>query len=190
MPEARPLPFIGVRQQENRTPSGRRTSAPARRAAQYVAYGRDQEARVEKRQRGVWLGPDSRAHTHTDVLAWVKEEAMNHRYTFTAVLSAPRGDLTAESFNHAMQQGREVADWRLMLHRDTAYRHAHLLFFRDQRLDKETFLTWQADVRAALVRLIDASPAATLGVSQDNLTAIDLSSDGVRAKGQEVSLGW
>ncbi len=34
-----PVPFINVRTQENRTPTGRRTSAPAKRAALYYAFG-------------------------------------------------------------------------------------------------------------------------------------------------------
>jgi hypothetical protein len=39
LPNQKPIPFINVRTQENRTPTGRRTSTPAKRAAIYYAYG-------------------------------------------------------------------------------------------------------------------------------------------------------
>lgn len=45
--------------------TGRRTSTPAKRAALYYAFGRDQsrdsEAQQAERQRGEWLGPDGRS---------------------------------------------------------------------------------------------------------------------------------
>jgi len=41
----------------------------------------------------------------------------------------------------------------LPYHRDTGYRHAHVLFFGDRRLDKAQFLEWQQQVREALLRL-------------------------------------
>jgi hypothetical protein len=52
-----------------------------------------------------------------------------------------------------MQQGEAISDWRLLVHRDTAYRHAHVLFFRDRRLEKGEFLAWQEQVREALLQL-------------------------------------
>lgn len=148
-----PLPFIGVRLHENRTPTGRRTSTPARRAARYFAYGRDKQAELEGQQRGEWLGPDGRIQAHDKVTAWAKQEALGHRYTFEAILSVPQGQLTPEQFCQAMQRGGEISDWRLMGHQDTKHSHAHVLFFRDKRLDKETFLSWQTDVRTELARL-------------------------------------
>lgn len=188
MPDRLPIPFVGVRRHENRTPTGRRTSAPARRAALYFAYGRDKEAQVEGRQRGEWLGPDGRSHSHETVLAWTKQEALRHRYTFEAILSTPYGELTAAAFCRAMQQGREIGDWRLMMHCDTAYRHAHVLFFRDQRLDKETLLAWQAEVRAELVRLAQQPAAAALGASQGEGMPHETGTS--RTLVQEVGLGW
>ncbi len=152
-PLPRSLPFIGVRMHENRTPTGRRTSTPAKRAALYFAYGRDKQAELEGKQRGEWLGPDGRIQSHDKVMAWAKQEALGHRYTFEAILSVPQGQLTLEQFRQAMQAGDEIADWRLIAHRDTKHSHAHVLFFRDKRLDKETFLSWQTDVRSELARL-------------------------------------
>ncbi len=184
-----PLPFIGVRMRENRTPTGRRTSTPAKHAALYFAYGRDKEARLEGRQRGEWLGPDGRIQSHDKVMAWARQEALSHRYTFEAILSVPQGQLTPEQFGRAMQAGGEIGDWRLIAHRDTKHAHAHVLFFRDKRLDKKTFLSWQTAVRAELARLeqqqIKARAARQeMALDADGATRLS------RAKSREVSLGW
>jgi hypothetical protein len=37
-----------------------------------------------------------------------------------------------------------------VVHNDTAYSHAHVLFFRDKHIEKEQYLRWQAQVRQAL----------------------------------------
>lgn len=162
------LPFIGVQIQENRTPTGRRTSTQAQRAAHYFAFGRDKEAQLQGRQRGEWLGPDGRNHTHEAVLTWARQEALSHRYTFQAILSVPQGVLTGAAFSQAMQQGEVIADWRLMAHADTAHHHAHVLFFRDQRLDKKQFLSWQTAVRQELVRLEQQPVMPPFEANQEN----------------------
>ena len=150
------IPFIGVRLHENRTPTGRRTSTPAKRTALYFAYGSERtpqgkEARLTGSQRGEWLSPDGRVQPHDEVMAWLRAESFRNRYTFEALLSVRDGDLTSEAFCKAMGQGEIVSDWRLMLHSDTNNRHAHVLFFRDERMDKKAFLAWQAGVRTELV---------------------------------------
>jgi len=174
---------------ENRTPAGRRTSTPAKRAALYFAFGRDKQAQVEGRQRGEWLGPDGRIQSHEQVMAWARQEALSHRYTFEAILSVPQGKLPPEAFCRAMRQGGAISDWRLMAHRDTRHRHAHVLFFRDKRLDKQTFLSWQTKVRTELTRLeqqqLDGRTAhQELELDADGSTRLSL------AKSQGVSLGW
>jgi len=150
------VPFIGVRLHENRTPTGRRTQTPAKRAALYVAYGSGRtpagkEARLTGSQRGEWLSPDGRVQPHDEVMAWLRAESFRHRYTFETLLSVRDGDLTGEAFCKAMGQGEAVSDWRLMMHNDTNNSHAHVLFFGDKRMDKKAFLAWQADVRTELV---------------------------------------
>lgn len=187
----RPLPFIGVRMHENRTPTGRRTSTPAKRAALYFAFGRDKQAQLEGRQRGEWLGPDGRSQSHDQVMAWAKQEALGHRYTCQAILSVPQGELTPEQFCRAMGQGGEISDWRLIAHQDTQHSHAHVLFFRDKRLDKETFLSWQTDVRTELARLeqqqLDnraANQEQEMELDAGDTTQLSL------AKSRGVSLGW
>ena len=151
MGKTRSLPFVGVRMKENRTPTGRRTATPAKHAALYIAYGKERQAQIEQRMRGQWLGPDGKARSHEAVMAWAREKALQHRYTFQAILSVPEGDLTPEAFCQAMQQGRQIDDWMLMTHSDTEHSHAHVLFFQDKRIEKERFLAWQAEIRAELV---------------------------------------
>lgn len=186
-PSQKPIPFINVRTQENRTPTGRRTSTPAKQATLYYAFGRDKEAQLEGRQRGQWLGPDGRVHTQEEVMNWVKAKALEHRYTFQGILSVPEGALSAAEFGQAMQKGSQTEDWRLISHGDTKHRHAHVLWFGDKRMGKKAFLSWQAEVRAELVRLEQQQTndrAAQQGMELDTGQAR------ARAKGQEVGLGW
>lgn len=194
-PSQKPIPFINVRTQENRTPTGRRTSTPAKLAALYYAFGRDKEAQLEGRQRGEWLGPDGRIHTQEEVMAWVKANAIEHRYTFQGVLSVPEGELTAAEFGQAMQKGGQTEDWRLIAHEDTKHWHAHVLWFGDKRMNKQTFLSWQAEVRAELVRLEQQHTSASLSTGSKDRAAqqemeLDTGQARARAKGQEVGLGW
>lgn len=152
-----PLPFVRLTYTSNRTPTGRRTSTPARRAARYFAFGNAREAAHGAEQRGRWYGPDGKRHDHEAVLAWIAAQARDHAYTFQALLSVPKGRLRAEDFSRAMQEGKTIDDWRLLTHDDTAYRHAHVLFFRDGRLDKEVFADWHERVRRELAALEAAS---------------------------------
>lgn len=189
-----PPPFIGVRMHENRTPTGRRTSTPAKHAALYFAYGNqrnvgDKEARLEGKQRGEWLGPDGRVQSHDKVMAWARQEALSHRYTFEAILSVPQGKLPPEAFCRAMQQGDAISDWRLMAHRDTKHRHAHVLFFRDRRLDKETFLSWQTAVRTELAQLEQRQLDGQAERQEITLDAGSAMRPG-QTKRQGVDLGW
>lgn len=196
-PDLHPVPFINVRTQENRTATGRRTSTPAKRAALYYAYGRDKAAQLEGRPRGEWLGPDGRAQTQAEVMAWVKTNALAHRYTFQAVLSVPEGELTAAEFAQAMHKGGQAEDWRLIAHADTRHRHAHVLWFGDNRMNKKTFLAWQTEARAELVRLEQQQAAAALSTGSNERSVQQeaaLDGDGATKKGlsqgQEVGLGW
>ena len=185
-------PFIGVQMHENRTPTGRRTSTPAKQAALYFAYGRYPQAQQADKQRGEWLGPDGRVQTHEAVLAWAKQEALRHRYTFQAILSVPQGDVDPEQFCQAMQHGDEISDWRLIAHQDTSHRHAHVLFFRDKRLDKKTFLAWQTAVRQELSRLEQQHPSTALRARLEKEVQPEIALDAApkRVRQQEVGLGW
>jgi len=192
------LPFVNVGMQENRTAIGRRSSALARRAALYYTYGRDKEAELAAQPRGQWLGPGGRAYTHQEVMAWVRTNATSYRFTFQGLLSVPTGELTARELGRAMQKGGQADDWRLIAHNNTRYRHPHILWFGDKRLDKKAFLSWQKEVRAELVRLVQQHPLRAYAEQRavtglDNQAAgqeIELDAGQVRTKSQEMGLGW
>ena len=173
MADEHPIPFIGLRLHENRTPTGRRTSTPAKRATLYFAYGRERQNQLEEKQRGQWLGPDGRSHSHAAVTAWAKEAALNHRYTFEALLSVQQGELTPAQFCQAMGQGGEIGEGRLVSHQDTDYRHAHVLFFRDRRLDKQQL--------AAM---------STPNLEKEAQPETALTAEPKHVRRQEVGLGW
>lgn len=176
-----PLPFVRLTYVANRTPTGRRTATPARRAARYFAFGHDREAAPDAEQRGRWVGPGGQTHDHEAVLAWIAAQAREHVYTFQALLSVPEGRLQAEDFSRAMQEGKTIDDWRLLSHDDTAYSHAHVLFFRNSRLDKESFAGWQERVRRELAAL----EAASMRAGERSVVA-QLSADGHREGAQTV----
>lgn len=149
----RPNPIVRVQRVRNRTQTGKRTSKPARKAAKYFAYGRDVRSQAEglqKQQRGQWMGPAGQPYSHEEALRWAQEMAKMHEYTFQALLSVPQGRLTAQDYGQALTQAGILPDWRLVVHNDTAFSHAHVLFFRDGRIEKEQYLRWLAEVRQAL----------------------------------------
>ena len=183
----RPVPFIHVRLQENRTPTGRRTSTPARRAALYYAYGRQREDRLAGRQRGAWLKPDGTVTDHEEVMAWIRAEAPQHRYTFQGLLSVPEGALPGPAFCQALRRGGQIDSWRLITHTDTQHRHAHVLWFGDERLKKDHFLAWQQAVRAELAALVPQYPAVDMAAEQAVSDQPGLGRRQVR--GQEASFG-
>lgn len=186
-----PDPFIGVQMHENRTATGRRSSTPAKNAALYFAYGREQQNQLEGKQRGEWWGPDGRTHEHETVMAWAKQEALHHHYTFQAILSVPQAELNPEQFCQAMAQSQEIAEWRLMMHQDTKHRHAHVLFFRDKRLDKKSFLAWQTAVRQELSRLEQQQLSSLNTPIQEEIAQQELALDDATQRiRQEVNLGW
>ncbi len=171
MGKDRSLPFVRLSHTLNRTPTGKRTATPAKRAARYFAFANDRKAEREAKQRGAWYGPGGTTHDHQAVLAWAAAQAKTHAYTFQALLSVPEGRLGAEDFARAMKEGQEIDDWRLLAHNDTAYSHAHVLFFRDSRLERERFAGWHRRIRRELAALEEAALQAGQRSAVDGLAA-------------------
>jgi hypothetical protein len=121
-----------------------------KKAARYFAYANDREAERRGEQRSHWYGPDGSKHEHEAVLAWATAGAKAHRYTFQALLSLPEGRLSATDFTRAMREGKYIDDFRLITHDDTKHSHAHVLFFRDSRMDREQFTDWHERIRQSL----------------------------------------
>lgn len=153
MNNSHPSPIVRIKRYRNRTRTGKRTAKAARKAAIYFAYGRElsnQATAGQARQRGQWLGPDGKTYSHEAALAWAQDAAKTYEYTFQALLSVPQGRLTAEDYGQALEQAGILPDWRLVVHDDTAFSHAHVLFFRDKLIEKEKYLRWQAKISQML----------------------------------------
>lgn len=161
-----PTPLVRMIHTRNRTLTGRRTATPARKAATYIAFGRDKQAQEASRQRGAWIGPGGQQHSHEATLTWAEGQAKEQAQTFQALLSVPKGRLTAADYARALEQAGQIADFRLMVHNDTAYSHAHVLFFRDKRIEKEAYLRWQEQVRQELA-LAEQKQLAGQAVEQE-----------------------
>ncbi len=153
MKKANALPFARMIHNKNRTPTGKRTATPAKKAAIYFAFGRDMQAKEAGQQRGEWIGPAGEPYSHADVLAWGREQSFQYEQTFQALLSVPEGWLTAGDYAEALRKAGQIPDFRLMTHDDTAHSHAHVLFFRDKRLQKEDFMRWHGRVQQELAAL-------------------------------------
>ena len=170
MPKAKPLPVVRLQHSRNRTPTGKRTVTPARKAATYFAFGRK-----ANQQRGDWLGPGGERHPHEAVLAWARGQARQHEHTFQALLSVPQARLTGPDYVRALEAAGQTAGWRLVVHNDTAYSHAHVLFFRDRRLPRAEFEQWQTQIQQALLTLEEtrlAAPALGQGGAAEPLEAV------------------
>ncbi len=141
----------------NRTPTGRASATAARKLAQYLAFGRGRPAeQAAHPQRGTWLSQDGRPLTHEQVLQWVAEQGKTHPYTHQLILSVKEAQLQAAAYGQAMQAGRSdgnlFPEWRLILHQDSRYSHAHVLSFGDEdiRVTGATFRQWWLAVRQEL----------------------------------------
>ncbi len=152
MAKADPLPVVRLNHTRNRTPTGTRTATPARKAAVYFAFGQ-QPKQTEGKQRGEWLGPGNEQHKHEEVLTWAQSQARQHEHTFQALLSVPQARLSGRDYARALEAAGQIETWRMVVHNDTNYSHAHVLFFRNQRLPRAQFDQWQAQVQQELVIL-------------------------------------
>ncbi len=146
------LAIVRGERMANKSAKGKPSYAQMKGLMNYIAYGRYEDRfDQETQQRGLWLDHNGNPAAHEETLHWAKEKVHRYSYehTYQLLLSTRYGGLTAADFSHVLQQGSELSDmreWRLMMHQDTQHRHAHVLFFRDKRLDKKSFLTWQTAV--------------------------------------------
>ena len=142
------MPIANLRYFANRTVAGNPTAAHVGRSLGYYTYGLKSEAELNDYEpRGVWHSSEG-AVDYEDVQEWAAEQALAHKYTYTAVLSVAEGELTPEAYGEAVEDS--VADYRLIQHEDTAYDHAHVLFFSDRVWGRAQTRAWSAAVNQAL----------------------------------------
>ncbi|MBK9054481.1 MAG: hypothetical protein IPL78_27295 [Chloroflexi bacterium] len=109
-------------------------------------------------ERGVWFGP-KRAYSYQEVLDWAKGSvhASEQPYGYTLLLSTRDGDLAEWEYEQALWAGNEwveVADWRLVVHEDTANQHAHALVFPRGVIPTNLLHEWHTSMREALTRVL------------------------------------
>ncbi|MCP5085431.1 MAG: hypothetical protein GY952_01290 [Rhodobacteraceae bacterium] len=114
MAKTSPHPLVRMQHTRNRTPTGKRTATPARKTANYFAFGRDAN-QADGKQRGEWLGPGGEQHKHEDVLTWAQDQARQHEHTFQALLSVPQARLTGADYARALESTKQIEAWRIFL---------------------------------------------------------------------------
>lgn len=138
-----------------------RSSQAATRAGEYYTWGREYQREYgDGLERGTWYGPAGK-QTWEQVQTWAQAESMVHPYTFKLVLSCKGGvPMDGKAWQQIMASQREFADWRVIGHADTGYRHAHVLLFGDQVygqahdkiLATKAFREWFAGLRGEISR--------------------------------------
>ena len=176
---------------------GSRSYVQVRGLLQYVAYGHYvEQLGQEPQQRGVWLDQTGRSHPHEAVQGWAKEKVHRFEYdhTYQLLLSTRDGGLSAEEFNHALQQGSDISqvrEWRLMVHDDTTNQHAHAVLFSHEKLSSAQYKEWQQTMQAELAHL--QSERQTALAQQMVLTqqdALEVEQPTERALEQAQNQGW
>jgi len=153
MSKATVMAIADVRAYRNLTKTGRPTTTKVARTVQYYSYGRSAEADIKQSLRGEWFGPSGQTN-HQEVMVWARMAARANSHTFQLLLSVRDGKLEATDYQQIMDncadllERAHVTDYRLIAHEDSAYNHAHCLFFADQKIERSIFTVWQR----ALVR--------------------------------------
>ncbi len=150
------LPIVNARYMPNRSrKTGNISIKRTMKSVKYIGFGHKFE-NPKQFQRGQWYG-QAGEQAHDEVAAWAKENAQQHKYTYTFVLSVrdaamQDGDFV-ETVTQIMTDQKETdfpTDWRMMVHRDSDHDHAHLMLFRDKTLRKAQLAQWRQAIQHAL----------------------------------------
>ena len=148
--------ILRLQSHENRTPTGRRSATATRKLVNYLAYGRGRPAVQEQREpRGQWLDQTGRVLPHEQVLAWVTNEGKAQPFTHQFILSVKYAELAEAAYGRVLSLDNPYfQEWRLLVHRDTRYPHAHVVTFAEQeiRIKSPQFQAWALAVRQELER--------------------------------------
>ena len=165
----------------NKSAKGKPAYARMKGLMNYIAYGRYEDqpsfalrSRPERlnlveqaegtnpdqkaKQRGLWLDHTGQTTSHEEALRWAKDKVhrYGYEYTYQLLLSTRYGGLTAEDFNHVLQQSSDLSgirEWRLMIHEDTDNQHAHAILLRREKLSNARYKEWQQQMQAELEQL-------------------------------------
>lgn len=151
---------VGEKVIVNRTATGNPSGRQTRRAILYIDRQFDMSTKYDV-SRGQWYGPAG-VMTMNEAEAYGIAQAKEHEFTFHLVLSVRDGDPTDAQFVDAVQQlGEYIESYQLLVHRDTAHTHAHILWYRDS-------LTTRDEYEAVKGGLIDAIKEHELDAIRDD----------------------
>jgi hypothetical protein len=110
---------------------------------------------AQREPRGQWLDQDGTALSHEQVLNWVAAEGKAQRFTHQFILSVKHAQLAEAAYSRVLAEGNPYfKEWRLLVHSDTRYPHAHAVTFgeREIRIKSAQFQSWALAVRQELER--------------------------------------
>lgn len=151
----------------NKSAKGKPAYARMKGLMNYIAYGRYEDhpsfalnsgPNQEAKQRGLWLDHTGQTTSHEESLRWAKDKVHRYGYehTYQLLLSTRYGGLTAEDFNHVLQQSSDLSgirEWRMMIHEDTDNQHAHAILLRREKLSNARYKEWQQQMQVELEQL-------------------------------------
>ena len=148
--------ILRLQSHENRTPTGRQSATATRKLVNYLAYGRGRPAvQAQREPRGQWLDQAGRVLPHEQVLDWVNDEGKAQRFTHQFILSVKHAQLAEAAYGRVLSLDNPYfQEWRLLVHSDTRYPHAHVVTFAEQeiRIKSPQFQAWALAVRQELER--------------------------------------
>lgn len=154
-----PVNYVNLRYYKNTTRTGEKTTALVKKSIFYYGYGTEQtlpngQVISPTEMRGDWHSPQG-PDDHANVINWAVQNAENHTYTYTMILSLRDGEMEPEDFQKAMNiAGRNhFNDYRLIVHYDTEHDHAHVVGFRDKTMSRQDFNQFRLDLRSTLEEL-------------------------------------
>lgn len=148
--------IVRLQSHENRTPTGRQSATATRKLVNYLSYGRGRPAvQAQREPRGQWLDQAGRVLTHEQVLAWVVDEGKGQRFTHQFILSVKYAQLAESAYGQVLSLDNPYfQEWRLLVHHDTRYPHAHVVTFGESEIliKSPQFQAWALAVRQELER--------------------------------------
>jgi hypothetical protein len=140
------MAIANLRRIRNRTKSN--VSQNAKQVVRYCTYERGTE-----QERGTWYSREG-PQEYEQVKAWAMQQARDHTYLYSLVLSVREGvELGPDDFAAVMGADGQFEDWWLISHADTLNRHAHVLCFADKTLGRAELIAWQQATCARLAGL-------------------------------------
>ena len=136
------------------------------RQVYYQVYG-DKQSNPTQRPRGFIYRPNGDVDRYGDYKAWAMGQSRRQNYIFRTHIS-PKGQLLSDQeFVTAIQAASRTVelfrDFRVVIHRDTANTHAHMLFASKRQWRRAELARWKVAVRQELMA-IERKKCAELGI--------------------------